>query len=181
MATHAMIDLETMATSPNAVVLTLGAVKFNPYGNGYGDKIYFRISIDDQDAFAREVDPGTLDWWSKQDPKIMEEAFADEDRLPLVDAIDQFHKFAWGSDAFWSHGATFDLVILENIYKQLGKPLPWSFWQLRCTRSLFDLGIDPEMPKGSLHNALEDAKRQAVGVQNVFRKLREHGIGKDRR
>jgi hypothetical protein len=52
---------------------------------------------------------------------------------------------------------------------------------LRDTRTLFDLSIDPEMPKGGLHNALEDAKRQAVGVQNVFRKLREHGVGKDRR
>jgi len=35
---------------------------------------------------------------------------------------------------------------------------------------LFDLA-DPEMPKGELHNALADAKRQAVGVQNVYRKL----------
>jgi len=171
MARHCMIDLETLATGPNATVLTLGAVKFNPWGQGYSDKIYFRIDLDDQDALGREVDPNTLDWWSKQDPAIMEEAFHPDDRIPLKEAVDRFHKFAWGCDQFWSHGATFDLVIMENLYKQLGKPLPWNFWQLRCTRTIFDLGWDPDMPKNSKHNALEDAIRQSVGVQNVYRKL----------
>ena len=171
MAKHLMVDMETMAVTPNAVVLSLGAVHFNPYGSGYSDKIYFRINIDDQDTLNREVDPSTLDWWSKQDPAIMEEAFSPDDRISLVDAMDQFHKFAWGCDKFWSHGATFDLVILENIYRQLNKPLPWNYWQLRDTRTLFDLGFDPDMPTGSKHDALQDAIRQAVGVQNMYRKL----------
>jgi len=166
-----MIDLETMATGPNATILTLGAVTFNPWGNGFSDKLYLRVDIDDQDALGREVDPNTLDWWSKQDPAIMEEAFSPDDRVPLKEAVDRFHKFAWGCDTFWSHGATFDLVIMENLYRQLGKPLPWNFWQLRCTRTLFDLGWDPDMPKGGKHNALQDAIRQSVGVQTIYRKL----------
>jgi hypothetical protein len=167
-----MLDLETMAVSPNAVVLTLGAVKFDLYGNGYGDRLYFKIDIDDQDKLGREIDPNTLDWWSKQDSAIMEEAFSSDDRIPLVDAMDQFHKFAWGCDTFWSHGATFDLVIIENIYRQLGKSLPWNYWQLRDTRTLFDLGFDPDMPRGGKHNALQDAIRQAIGVQTVYTKLK---------
>jgi exodeoxyribonuclease VIII len=171
MAKHLMVDMETMAVSPNAVVLSLGAVHFNPYENGHGDSLYFRIDIDDQDALGREVDPNTITWWSSQPSEIMEEAFSPDNRIPLVDAIDQFHRFAWGCSAFWSHGATFDLVILENIYRQLNKPLPWNYWQLRDTRTLFDLGQDPEMPQGSKHDALQDAIRQAVGVQNVYRKL----------
>jgi len=166
-----MVDLETLAVSPNAVVLTLGAVHFDPYGTGYSDSIYFRIDIDDQDALGREVDPNTITWWASQPPEIMEEAFSPDDRIPLVEAMDCFHKFAWVCSAFWSHGATFDLVIIENIYRQLNKPLPWNYWQLRDTRTLFDLGQDPEMPQNSKHNALEDAIRQAVGVQNVYRKL----------
>jgi exodeoxyribonuclease VIII len=171
MAKHLMVDMETLAVSPSAVVLSLGAVHFDPYSTGYGDSIYFRIDLDDQDTLGREVDPKTIDWWSKQDPAIMEEAFSLDNRIPLVDAMDQFHRFAWGCSAFWSHGATFDLVILENIYRQLNKPLPWNYWQLKDTRTLFDLGQDPEMPQGSKHDALQDAIRQAVGVQNVYRKL----------
>lgn len=172
MAKHLMVDLETMAVSPRAVVLSLGAVHFNPYGNGYGDKLYFKIDLDDQDKLGREIDPNTLDWWAKQDPAIMEEAFSPEGRISLADAMDQFHKFAWGCDCFWSHGAGFDIVILENIMRQLGRSLPWNYWQIRDTRTIFDLGFDPDMPQGSKHDALQDAIRQAVGVQNIYAKMK---------
>lgn len=171
MPRHLMLDMETIAVSPRSVVLSLGAVHFNPFGDSIDDELYFRISIDDQDALGREIDPGTLDWWSKQDPAIMEEAFNPDDRISLVSAMDQFHRFAWGCDAFWSHGATFDLVIIEDLCRQLNCALPWNFWQLRDTRTLFDLGFDPNMSKESKHNALQDAIRQAIGVQNVYRQI----------
>ena len=167
-----MVDLETMAVSPNAVVLTLGAVHFNPYGNGYSDKLYLRFDLDDQDKLGREIDPNTLDWWAKQDPKVMEEAFSPDDRIPLVDAMEQFHKFAWGCTAFWAHGSLFDIAILENIYRQLVRTPPWQYWQIRDTRTLFDLGWDPDMPQASKHDALQDAIRQSVGVQNIYSKLK---------
>lgn len=172
MAKHLMVDLETLAVSPRSVVLSLGAIHFDPYSDWFGESIYFRISIDDQDALNREIDPATIEWWSKQDPEIMNEAFGEDGRLSLSNAIDQFHKFAWGCDAFWSHGATFDLVIIEDIYKQLQRSVPWQYWQLRDTRTLFDLGVDPEMPKENKHDALQDAIRQAIGVQNVYSKLK---------
>lgn len=167
-----MIDMETLAVSPRAVVLSLGAVHFNPWGNGYGEKIYFKIDLDDQDKLGREIDPNTIEWWGKQDIRIMEEAFSQDDRIPLEEAMDKFHKFAWGCDCFWSHGATFDLMIIQDIYTQLQRPLPWNYWQLRDTRTLFDLGFDPDMPQGSKHDALQDAIRQAVGVQNIYAKMK---------
>ena len=167
-----MVDLETMAVTPRAVVLTLGAVHFNPYGNGYGDKLYLRFDLDDQDKLNREIDPNTLDWWAKQDPKVMEEAFSPDDRVPLKDAMDQFHKFAWGCDAFWAHGSLFDIAILEDLYRQIEKPVPWQYWQIRDTRTIFDLGWNPDMPQASKHDALQDAIRQSIGVQNIYAKLK---------
>jgi hypothetical protein len=167
-----MVDLETMAVTPRAVVLTLGAVHFNPYGMGYSDKLYLRFDLDDQDKLNREIDPNTLDWWSKQDPKIMEEAFSPDNRVSLADAMDQFHKFAWGCDAFWAHGSLFDIAILEDLYRQIQKPVPWQYWQIRDTRTIFDLGWDPDMPQASKHDALQDSIRQAAGVQNIYSKLK---------
>jgi hypothetical protein len=166
-----MIDLETLAVTPRAAVLTLGAVHFDPLSTGYRDTFYIRIELEDQEKLGRDIDQSTLDWWAKQDPVIMEEAFSPHDRYPLEEAIHRFHKFAWGCSNFWSHGSAFDLVILEDIYRQLKRTPPWSFWQLRDTRTIFDLGIDPEMPKDSKHNALQDAIRQTIGVQNVYNKL----------
>ena len=169
-----MVDLETMAVTPRSVILTLGAVTFDPQTDEIFDDLYFRMDIDGQDKLNREVDNNTLDWWAKQDPKIMEEAFSPDGRISVADGVDAFHKFAWGCSAFWSHGSIFDIGMLDDLYRQLQKTPPWGeFWRIRDTRTLFDIGFTPDMPKGELHNALADAKRQAVGVQNVYRKLRE--------
>ena len=173
MAKHLMVDLETLAVSPRSVVLTLGAVHFNPDTDEIGDSLYLKLDLDDQDRLNREIDPNTLDWWAKQDPQIMEEAFSQTDRVSLESAMDRFHKFAWGCEAFWSHGATFDLVIIEDILRQLARPFPWNYWQLRDTRTLFDLGYGADMPQENKHNALEDAIRQAIGVRNIFKKLKK--------
>jgi len=172
MAKHLMVDLETLAVSPRATILSLGAVTFDPFSDKIYNELYFRIDLDDQDSLQREIDNNTIDWWSKQDPKIMEEAFNTKDRVPFKEAMDKFHKFAWGCDAFWSHGSCFDIIILEDAFRQIKKTTPWKFWQIRDTRTIFDLGHDPEMPDDSKHDALADAKRQAIGVQNCYRKLK---------
>ncbi len=40
---HGMIDLETLSTRPDAVVLTLGGIKFDPYTDqAPHDPLYFR-------------------------------------------------------------------------------------------------------------------------------------------
>ena len=166
-----MVDLETLATSPDAVILTIGAVTFDPASNKIFDKLYYRVDVESCDRLGMTVNDDTVEWWSKQAADVQTEAFAEDNRVPIEEVIEKFHKFAWNCDAFWSHGATFDLVILDCYYRKLNKVPPWNFWQIRDTRTLFDLGYDPEMPKEGLHNALEDASRQAVGVQTIYRKL----------
>ena len=172
MPRHLMFDLETMAVTPRAVVLTLGAVTFNPFTDEIYDELYLKIDIDDQDKLNRDVDPNTLDWWAKQVATVMEEAFSSDGRIGLEDAVTAFHKFAWGCNKVWSHGSVFDIIIMEDIYRQLNRTPPWNFYDCRDTRTLFDLA-DPKMEKSATqqHNALFDAIRQAKGVQNVMRKL----------
>ena len=171
MARHLMVDLETLATSPNATILTIGAVTFDPASNKIFDKLYYRVDVDSCDRLGMVVDDATIEWWGKQAADVKNEAFAEDNRVPIEEVIEKFHKFAWNCDAFWSHGSIFDLNILDTYYRKLNKTPPWSFWQIRDTRTLFDLGYDPEMPKEGLHNALEDASRQAIGVQTIYRKL----------
>ena len=43
---------------------------------------------------------------------------------------------------------------------------------MRDTRTLFDIGINPQRATVTAHNALADAIDQAVGVQNVFNALK---------
>jgi exodeoxyribonuclease VIII len=176
MARHLMVDIESLSTKLNAAILTLGAVIFDPYSDRPMQELYLRVELDDQVAAGAVIDDSTIEWWGKQEPAIIEEAFGPENRINIHDAMKQFHKFAWNCDKFWSHGATFDLVILQLAFRRLEMVEPWQYYDMRDTRSIFALGIDPAMPQAQKHNALEDAKRQAVGVQNVMKELITLGL-----
>lgn len=174
--THIMIDLETLDVTPTATILTIGAVKFDPFGDELNDpkcdKFYVRVDVDSCDALGCTVSQATLDWWAQQSAAAQEEAFDPENRISIQDAMAQLYKFSWGAKRVWSHGAGFDIPICENLYRKIGKAIPWAFWDVRDTRTLFDIGINPTRPPVLKHHALEDAWNQAVGVQNVYRTLR---------
>ena len=53
MAKHLMCDLETLGTQIDTTILTLGAVHFDPYSDWFGDTLYLKISMEDQDALGR--------------------------------------------------------------------------------------------------------------------------------
>ena len=64
-----MIDLETLATTPDAAILTIGACKFDPNGDDR-DKakrnmpsFYKRIDLQSNIDLGRRVDENTLRWW----------------------------------------------------------------------------------------------------------------------
>jgi len=176
MNTDVMIDLETLDVLPSATILTIGAVKFDPFGDDINEKkcekFYVRVDVDSCDQLGATVSQATLDWWASQSQDAQDEAFDPNNRIPVTDAMNQLYKFCWGAKRVWSHGAGFDVIILEHYFRKIGKAIPWSFWEVRDTRTIFDIGINPERPPVLKHHALEDAWNQAVGVQNVYRKLR---------
>ena len=165
-----MLDLETLSTKPDATVLTFGACKFNPYKQEDIDKgIYFRINVDEQITLGRDVDDSTVEWWGKQAEDVREEALGDGDRITLEQFTKELNRFIVGAKNIWAQGPVFDIVILENLYRQIGLPCPWQFWQIRDSRTLLSTHGDPrEKNKVGLHNALEDAVSQAQAVQHVF-------------
>ena len=176
MNTDIMIDLETLDVLPSATILTIGAVKFDPFGEDISEpamqKFYVKVDIDSCDRLGCTVSQATLDWWSSQSQAAQDEAFDPNGRIDIVDAMNQLYKFCWGAKRVWSHGAGFDVIICENLFRKMGKAIPWQFWEVRDTRTLFDIGINPHRPPVLKHHALEDAWNQAVGVQNVYRTIR---------
>ena len=121
---HAMIDLETLSTNPNATILTVGGVKFDPYTNVEpAQGMYFRVDVDSQTEMGRDVMQDTLDWWGKQDPEIMEEALGDKNRISLPEMVITINKWCVGVDVFWCQGPLFDYAILQNFYAQMGIPV----------------------------------------------------------
>ena len=174
--TDIMIDLETLATSTDAAILTIGAVKFDPFGkelqHAQMEKFYVRVDLDSCDELGLVTSDATIEWWSQQDQAAQDEAFNPNDRVHIRDAMNQLYKFCWGGQRVWSNGSVFDIVICEHIFKKLNKANPWKFWEVRDVRTAFDLGIDAKRPPVLKHHALEDAWNQAVGIQNVYGTLR---------
>ena len=167
-----MIDLETLSTNPNAVVLTVGAVKFDPHTQmKLYDEMYFRVDVDSQTALGRHVMQKTLDWWGQQPNEVANEALSDSNRIQLQDVLKNINKFSVGVDVFWCQGPLFDYAILQNLYTQMEQPVPWQYWQIRDSRTLFNLVPRESEKRIGLHNALEDCKFQARKVQKVYRQL----------
>ena len=171
MAIHAMIDLETLHTTPQATVLTVGGVKFNPFDSSEPhSEFYFKLDIDSQN---RDVSDDTIAWWGRQDPKVQEEAFSSANRVSMETFLDSLPKWMVGVDVLWGHGYGFGITIIEDMLRQCNKSIPWQFWQVMDSRTLFNLcKIDPRKAmQTDLHNALADAYFQAKGVQMAYKEL----------
>jgi hypothetical protein len=165
-----MIDLEGLATGPDTTILTIAAQAFDPFGNGYYDKHYYaRVTLESQEN--RVIDDGTIAWWATQPDHAREEAFGEQDRIPLDQALDELGRLIWHSKLIWSQGPTYDMNILEHAYKSYGKALPWKYYQVRDSRTVFSLWPELPIPPTS-HHALEDCRRQIGMLQDTLKYLK---------
>jgi exodeoxyribonuclease VIII len=178
MAHHIMIDCETLDTSPFCVLLTIGAVIFDPKGTGIIDKIDLRPTMEDQLDLGRVINDDTVRWWGNQSAAAQEEALGDRDRIPFKEAMEKLYQFCWNRGYVWSHGAAFDVVAMETSWASLGMSEPWLFHTVRDTRTLFDVTGVSLKDDGyvTTHKASEDAARQAFIVQKAYQKLIKAGV-----
>ena len=174
-----MIDLETLDTTPNCVVLTIGAVIFDPKGMGVIEKLELRPTIEDQtEIYNRTINEDTLKWWAEQSPDALEEALGDQGRTSFRDCMEKLYKFCWNHRAVWSNGASFDVVVMESAWRNLEMRIPWPFYTIRDTRTLYEVAGVKLRDGGhtTSHKAVEDAERQAIVVQDAYRKLIKAGL-----
>lgn len=174
-----MIDIESLDTTPDCVILTIGAVLFDPRGSGIVDKIEIRPTIEEQtEKYNRSINPDTIRWWSTQNPAAIEEAMGDEGRIPFADAMAKLYKFCWNHNNVWSNGAGFDIVAMEHAWRQLGQNSPWPYYKVRDTRTIYEVtGVSlKDGNYTTTHKAVEDAERQAIILQNGYVKLMKAGL-----
>ncbi len=175
---HLMIDLETMGKNPDAPIISIGAIFFDPQTGDMGPE--FSKTIDLNTA-GGVIDRDTIKWWLKQSREAQSAILTDE--IPLDDALLQLREFIdENSGEFfvqvWGNGANFDNVILHRSYERQGIPCPWRYCNDRDVRTIVELGkaIDFDartaIPfEGERHNALDDARYQAKYVSAIWQKL----------
>ncbi|HGY8990200.1 TPA: 3'-5' exoribonuclease, partial [Escherichia coli] len=85
---HLMIDLETMGKNPDAPIISIGAIFFDPQTGDMGPE--FSKTIDLETA-GGVIDRDTIKWWLKQSREAQSAIMTDE--IPLDDALLQLREF----------------------------------------------------------------------------------------
>ncbi|EJZ1758029.1 TPA: 3'-5' exoribonuclease [Escherichia coli] len=175
---HLMIDLETMGKNPDAPIISIGAIFFDPQTGDMRPEFSKTIDLD---TAGGVIDRDVIKWWLKQSREAQSAIMTDE--IPLDDALLQLREFIdENSGEFfvqvWGNGANFDNVILRRSYERQGIPCPWRYCNDRDVRTIVELGkaIDFDartaIPfEGERHNALDDARYQAKYVSAIWQKL----------
>ena len=165
-----MIDLETLATSPDAKILSISAVLFDPFDPEPDPAEYpaLDLLIDLEGQDNRREDPDTLAWWAKQDSKVIDHIFSEDGRVPLNDALVQLSKFVWNKSRLWSQGS-FDFEILTHALHERRMSIPWPYYVIRDSRTLCDLVDVPIGPTS--HDSLQDCLDQILKVQATLATL----------
>lgn len=170
---NVMLDLETWGTTSGSALRSIGAIMFDPHTDELGATFYANISDASCEAAGLVRDTDTIAWWGRQSAKAQEMLL--DDQLTLTEVASQFDDW-WRKNRgifVWSHGANFDGPLWEAAMRAIGRKVPWKFWDSRCTRTCYDVtGFNDKTVarRGTYHNALDDARHQAICVQRAYAK-----------
>lgn len=158
----AMIDIETLGTLPESVVVSIGAVIFDLRGQALGPTFYAVLDQEQQFACGRTQEEATLRWWKKQTEEA--QSVLSKQGTDVRTALELFSKFLSQYKLnVWANCVVFDICTLENLYRSFGVKIPWRFNQVRDFKTYVKMtgdGYGKHNDKVS-HNALDDAIMQA--------------------
>lgn len=162
-----MLDLETLGNRPGCVLVALGAVRFD--ANGLGKEFYMRIDPQSCMEAGLEMDVSTVLWWLAQSDAARAEICKPGTALRAV--LGLFSNFVGSRETrIWGNGASFDNAILAEAYRRDGSVLPWDFWNDRCYRTVKASAPLVKLARvGTYHNALDDAKSQALHLIEIWK------------
>lgn len=172
---HVMVDLETLGTAPGCVILSVGAVEFDP-AEGLGREFYAVIHTESCTDAGLFIDPDTKAWWDKQKAEarqVLEDAEDENVSNSLSAVLKEFGAWLPKGAIVWGNGADFDNPILSAAYKAVGEKQPWGNWNGRCYRTLKNMFPAVKLVReGTYHNALSDAISQAkhaIAIANAHK------------
>lgn len=156
-----MIDIETMGSKSDAVMIQLAGVFFDRDTGETGDEFCLSVCENSCKELGFTTDPATVEWWSKQDQQILENIRNSAQPVDyVIQSFYDFYRNTKGDIKIWSH-ATFDFVIVQNYLAKFGKRM--SHKNARDIRTLVDLAcIDLKIYNWNMktHDALDDCKFQ---------------------
>lgn len=194
-----IIDLETLGSKPDSIVIDMSVLVFNPDVSGPVESIdelikrgkRWKLNLAAQRG-NRSVNPATVAWWREQSPEAKANlAPSDEDRL-IADAIPELLQFLKDNNVNpfksqgWCRGMSFDFPILVDMIRETygvldtDKLEPVKFWAQRDVRTAIEsllcsrgLAMTP-LRKGTLdgfvaHDSIHDCAKDAIMLKTAQR------------
>lgn len=188
-----MIDIETLGTSPDAIVIGIAAVLFNSETGEIIQRRFWMPNQRLQEEAGRTMDKSTLIWWGEQIGKTsnpMKDRLlhmvqgSDANKEMASDILDDLIQIAAGCDGyFWCKGVGFDFPILKSYFKSFGLESPFEsnggfrrqcdsrqlriFWE-RLTGEKYTPLPNDLTP----HNPMDDCLIQIAEVCDIWKKLK---------
>lgn len=188
-----MVDIETLGTTDTSVILSIGAILFNPHTddpleNEEGEIIapsFYRV-IHKETQIGRTINRDTENWWNHPDRAEALKQITDyEDKVHLVQALDDLWEFMSGKATGhkvlkgWGCAPSFDQKIIGNAMVGTGvkrmkgssADLPIPFYHEMDVRTVetfvFGKKFRSENRVGTYHNAIDDCVTQALMVREA--------------
>ena len=166
-----MVDIETLATDSNGVIVSISAVQFDLDTGDTEEEFEVGLSINPQIANGAVIDGDTVMWWLSQ-TKEAQTRLTDLKATPTDEALIVFNDWllvmypTWDDRRnvrLWGNGATFDNVMIRNLYKRQGIEFVLPYWADNDVRTAVTLkGIDTRdyTFMGVKHYGIDDCKHQ---------------------
>ena len=169
-----MVDIETLSTETNAVVLSIGAVIFGET-KIIEDPFYSTPDYLHQLASGRIVDKDCLAWWKKQGELAQDVVSGNlltrESNFNVALELNRVYQ-SYNCKEIWCQG-DFDIPIIRSWMETYSTNPAWHFGAVRDSRTLRKVCRlkEPEFD-GVKHNALADAIYQTERVLDCFRSMK---------
>ena len=171
---HLMIDLETLDTSPTAVVTSVALVVFNPFSDAVTEQFSFQLDVQEQLDTGGTVSASTLQFWMSQMqvsnvspadvvPTIETSLFEREEQL--LEWLGDHGEF----DGVWAQGINFDLPVLKSLFPNVEL---CDYNKVRDSRTLINeckrFGFEAPGRVGKHHDPVDDCITQIRRVQAAY-------------
>jgi len=189
-----MLDIETLATVPGAVILSIAAVEFDIETGKTGREFFWKIDLKDSMANGFFIDPDTLLWWLEQDPEVLKQNIKPDGLTKPLKMVmeDIVHTFRYSLDKdiqVWGNSNRFDLgILIPYVQKVTNTPI-WKYSKERDVRTLVSLNPDikgevvaqAKEDGADLHNPIVDCKVQIEYCTKIYNSLKpnQDGIQED--
>lgn len=187
---HIVMDIETLGTESNAIVLSVGMVRimYDTFlaqyvvpALGSSNARYAVFNASSQIKTGRTVSSDTVRWWGNQsldvqDVILKSMLYMENLEITLLGIRD------WMRDSpepcrVWGKGPNFDNKIMDNLITQVfGQNDFWKFRNDRCLRTMGDFGIQYDAENQRPHHALYDAHHEAGELVAATNHLKSLGL-----